>query len=203
VSSFSADSEDSNPFSTRYIRPEAIEFLAPAGTQVEDLVQRLRRQQWWGEIVGPHGSGKSTLLAAMQPALNSAGMTPRLVTLHRGDRSLGLRLDRQLAGETRLIVVDGYEQLGAWARWRLKRFCRSRGLGLLVTSHRRTGMPSLVETRATLPQAQAIVEQLQRGRRSLVAPQDVARSFANNDENLREMLLDLYDVYEARRGREE
>jgi len=203
VTSFPADSENSNPFSTRYIRPGATNFLFPPGVQADVILEQLRRQDWWGEIIGPHGSGKSALLAVLQPALCAAAMAPRMITLHGGVRGLRLRLDRELARQTRLIVVDGYEQLGAWTRWRLKRFCRRHGLGLLVTSHRRTGIPSLLQTRATLPLAQEIVQWLQRGRPSQITPQDVAQSFAKHGGNLREMLLDLYDVYAARHSRDD
>jgi len=63
----------SNPFSTRFIRPGAVEFLFPAGQTAETLVETLRQHAWQGQIIGPHGSGKSTLLAALVPALEAAG----------------------------------------------------------------------------------------------------------------------------------
>ncbi len=194
-----SDLADVNPFSTRYIRPGALPFLFSAGAQAADLVARLRQQRWWGQIVGPHGSGKSSLLAALRPSLETAGLAPLIVTLHQGQRRLDVALNDQLAGQTRLMVIDGYEQLGWMARCRLKHFCRRHGLGLLVTSHRGCGLPPLFQTQATLPQAQAIVEQLQAGFAARIAPDDVRAALQRHGGNLREMLFDLYDLYESRR----
>jgi len=194
-----SDPAEVNPFSTRYIRPGAMEFLFPADVSVSGLVDRLRQQRWWGEIVGPHGSGKSSLLAALLPRLEAEGLVPITVTLHLGQRRLGLTLDRQLASQTHLIVVDGYEQLSLFARWGLKRFCRRHRLGLLVTSHRRAGLPTLHESSADLNVAQAIVARLQAGLPVQVTPNEVAEAFQRHAGNVREILLDLYDLYESRR----
>ena len=55
------DAAKSNPFSTRFIRPGAIEYLFAPGQTADSLIDRLRHNQWRGQIIGPHGSGKSTL----------------------------------------------------------------------------------------------------------------------------------------------
>src|SRR5579859_6457327 len=81
----------SNPFSTRCVRPGAIPFRFPPGESAATMVDRLERQGWWGQIVGPHGSGKSTLLAALLPELRRRRA---LVTtsLHEDRRRLPLAL---------------------------------------------------------------------------------------------------------------
>ena len=77
-----------NPFSTRHVRPGAIEYLFPPGHGIEQLVRRLAQSDWTGQIVGPHGSGKSTLLASLRAALRDAGRRTHLVVLHDGRRRM-------------------------------------------------------------------------------------------------------------------
>jgi hypothetical protein len=50
-----------------------------------------------------------------------------------------------------------------------------------------------------LPTACRIVERLQQGTAAVIGPADVATAFARRGGNLREVLFDLYDLYEARR----
>jgi len=176
-------------------------FRFPAGETAAGLVRRLRQNGWWGQIVGPHGSGKSALLATLIPAIEEAGRHAFLVELHDAQRRLPLRL-RHTPGpdSSTVLIVDGYEQLSRWQRFRVKRFCRCNGLGLLVTAHASVCLPDLCKTAPDLPLAQQIVAQLQAEYPPHVTPDDVARRFAHHAGDLRELLFDLYDLYEQRRG---
>jgi hypothetical protein len=191
----------SNPFSSRNIRPGAIPFLFAADETPEQLVERLRAASWWGEIVGRHGSGKSALLATLAPFLASAGRRLVNITLHDGQRNLRA-FARELAAVDRqcLVIVDGYEQLSWLARLRLKRQCRQRGSGLLVTSHAPTGLPRLYTTRPGLETALRVVGRLVDLDGDHVRRDDVERLLAARGGNLRDVLFDLYDLYEERRG---
>jgi hypothetical protein len=189
-----------NPFCSRRVRPGGTAFLFDPGQSAAALVDRLRGAGWRGQIVGPHGSGKSALLAALIQAVEQAGRHVVLVELHDGQR----RLPRDFwHGESlhaaALVVVDGYEQLSRLSRWLLRRFCRRRGSGLLVTAHAPVGLPDLCGSSVSRARAEQIVEQLQAGHAVLVGPQDVADRFARHNGNMRETLFDLYDLYEARR----
>lgn len=189
-----------NPFCSRRVRPGGIPYLFASGESAQQLVDRLRQNAWWGQVVGPHGSGKSALLAALIPAIERAGRRTLLVELHDGQRRLPLDFKR--SGDldcSTVLIVDGYEQLGFWHRFRLKRFCRRRGLGLLLTAHAPVGMPDLLHTSATPELARQIVEQLQRDHPPHVTAPDVAKRFADHGGDLREVLFDLYDLYEQRR----
>jgi len=62
---------EANPFATRFVRPGSVPFLFAHQETVEQLVDRLGKARWYGQIVGPHGSGKSTLLASMLPGLRA------------------------------------------------------------------------------------------------------------------------------------
>jgi len=191
-----------NPFSTRFVRPGAIPFLA--GENVPSptvLPQRLARQQYWGAIVGPHGSGKTTLLYALADALRARGRELVWVTLQDGQRHLPavLKQHRHWHGQTQ-VIVDGYEQLGPISRRRLKWASRKRGAGLLVTSHQPVAIPTIFETRPTLRCVERIVAHLLGDReQDLFSPALLADCYARHGGDVREILFELYDRYEALR----
>jgi energy-coupling factor transporter ATP-binding protein EcfA2 len=187
----------SNPFSTRFIRPGAISFLFPAGESVEGFLDRLRAANWWGQIVGPHGSGKSTLLAALLPALEAAGRRVVPITLHQGEHRLP-RLDQKGFSATTQVVIDGYEQLSWWSRRRLKSVCRRHGAGLLVTAHSDIGLPALYETKPTEDLAHLVVARLTAKNGEPITPDDVRAAYAAARGDIRETLFKLYDVYQNR-----
>ncbi len=190
-----------NPFSSRHVRPGATPFFFLPGQSAAGLIDLLRARGWRGEIVGPHGSGKSSLVASLLPAIRDAGRQPLLIELHDGQRRLPVDLRREAALHDGLVViVDGYEQLSFWSRVQLKRFCRRRGLGLLVTSHEPVGLPPLFRTNPTPALARQIVEFLLEGRPPLIDSEEIAQRFERHRGDLRELLFELYDVYEERRG---
>ena len=222
-----ADEARENPFCTRRIRPGAIPFLFSVGQDAEALVERLRENGWWGEITGTHGSGKSALLATLIPLIERAGQHVTLVELHDGQRRLPLRLGGdhgpkwgghpclpwlsqigRLLGRQEclphllpeVLVIDGYEQLSRWRRWRLRRLCRRRGWGLVVTAHAPLGFPPLWQTAITPGLAQAVVNRLLAGHASPLPGPELAECLARHQGDLREALFDLYDRYEEMRS---
>jgi hypothetical protein len=189
-----------NPFSTRKTRPGTIPFIFLPGDDAESLVARLEQSGWLGEIVGPHGSGKSTLLASLLPAIDQMGLRPVLVELHDGQRRLPLdpRRDECLCPPA-VLLIDGYEQLGRLRRFAIRRACRYRGIGLLVTAHAPMGLPSLCRTVVTPELAGQVIGRLLEGCPALLTPPELADSLARHNGNLRETLFDLYDLYERLR----
>ena len=197
------DELESNPFSTRWIRPGAIDYRFSDGQDAQQLVTRLARWGWQGQIVGVHGSGKSSLVRALFGPIEAAGRRIDLVTLTQNERWWMPSRDRVRSwNERTLVIVDGYEQLGMWSRWRLRAVCRRRGSGLLVTSHQDVGFSEVASTKVSLAMAQAIVSDLQRAGPVLVQPDDVLELFAAQNGNFRETLFGLYDLYEMRRRRD-
>lgn len=189
----------SNPFATRFIRPGAISYILPAGTTLESLVRTLQQQQWRGSIIGPHGSGKSSLVAALIPALERFDRQIVQQQLHSGQRSLdwnSLQCERWT--KQTLVIIDGYEQLSAWQRLWLQVRCRQRGAGLLVTAHQPVRLPVLFTTQPSLELALGIVQRLLPESDDRITPNDVAEAYARHRSDLREMLLNLYDVYRQR-----
>jgi hypothetical protein len=164
------------------------------------LVERLRQNQWQGQILGGHGSGKSALVAALVPAIERAGRQVVLIELHDAERRLPADW-KQRADLSRptVVIVDGCEQLAPWNRFRLKRFCRRLGLGLVVTTHRPLGLPDLFCTAVSPELAQEIVQSLLGHQRPLIGSEEVVQYMERHQGNLREVLFDLYDLYEQRR----
>jgi hypothetical protein len=206
-----------NPFATRFVRPGAIEFLFDQGASAEGLIAAFERCGCRGAIVGPHGTGKSTLLAALldrlatQSAeefashhLETAARMPAVVyRLHDGQRRLPREPALGKLAPGTLIVVDGYEQLSAWSRLALRWTTARRRLGLLVTSHSPTYLPTLYTTSISLDLADRIAAQLQSAgagedEARLLSRDDVATALAAHPTNLRECLFALYDLYEQR-----
>ena len=190
-----------NPFSTRWTRPGALAYRFAEGDSSASVIERLAANGWRGAIIGPHGSGKSTLLATLEPALSQHGRTPLTVVLHQGQHTLDWsRLAKELRPET-VLIVDGYEQLRPWNRWRLDQLVGHAGCGLIVTTHRRVRLPMLVETAVDRSIARALVAELLTRGSAPLPPAEIDAALDHHPDNLREALFELYDVYEQRRLR--
>jgi hypothetical protein len=171
--------------------------LFPDGESAALLVQRLRENRWGGQIIGPHGSGKSTLLATLKPELETAGRQVLWITLHQGERRLPA-LDRRSLGPTTQLVIDGYEQLSWWSRWRVKWLCQRSGAGLLVTAHADVRLPAIYQTASSEQLVQAVAAQLLGDGQAIISSGEIAAAYEATDGNMRETLFRLYDIYQER-----
>jgi hypothetical protein len=195
----------SNPFATRWVRPGAIPFLFQPGEGMSLLLEQLETHGWRGQIVGPHGTGKSTLVAALLAELPRRGIRVRRVELHEGEGDKRAEV-RQVLAELAtgpgipVLVVDGFEQLGWWSRHVIKADCRRLSFGLIVTAHRSVGLPDLYRTAVTPSQARQLVDHLLRHEEAACLDlSDLPRLLSARGGNLRDVLFDLYDLYEERR----
>ena len=99
-----------NPFSSRFVRPRAMHFVAPEAT-LGTMAETVAAGGRWA-IVGPHGTGKTTLVHHLRRLLDQRGRDSRLYALHDEGRR------RRWDGSLGVTFIDGYEQLSAPARWR-------------------------------------------------------------------------------------
>jgi hypothetical protein len=174
-------------------------FLFPPTATADLLLERLRENNWRGEIVGPHGSGKSALLATLLLEVGRLGRQLRLVELRDAQHRLPAgTLLTLLARTCDLLAIDGFEQLPRWRRRLVRTICGWRRCGLLVTAHRSVGLPLLCRTAVDIGLAQEIVAALQRGYPVLLTDEDVADQFARHRGDMRETLFALYDLYAER-----
>lgn len=192
-----------NPFSTRWVRPGALPYQFPPGVDAAALVAQLRQRDWRGSIVGPHGSGKTALLGTLVREIEHSGRTVRWISLRDGQRRLpGDFAWPRPEDPPGVIVVDGYEQLGWIARWKLKTRCRSIGWGLLVTAHSDAGaggFPLLCRTAADLATVQRLIDRHLPPHGGLIQADDVAAAFRAQRGDVRETFFALYDLFEQRR----
>jgi hypothetical protein len=199
---------ESNPFATRFIHPGAQPFLFADGSNAHKVVDRLEENDWWGQIVGPHGSGKSTLISTLEPALEQHGRDVIHLRMHENERQLPAKLfSSNVWRPATQLVVDGYEQLSRVNRWRIKRHCRRQNCGLLVTTHVDVGLPTIYTTEPTVQIAEQLVAQLLElhGNSELVgegpyASERIRPLLDKHRGNLRELLFELYDLYESERS---
>jgi hypothetical protein len=219
-----------NPFSSRFVRPGAIEYRfedGPAGDRhdaereggraaahdVASIVDSFYAAGRRGAVVGPHGSGKTTLLAALEPAIAARGDQVRVITLR--DRGAGFpRLADLCLRRSTVLFVDGYEQLGWWRRFRLRRAVERAGAGLLVTAHAPIGrlplaytsldLPTLYSTTTTPASAARLVRRLLQERAPSsglpIDDAEIARRLAAHGGDMRELFFGLYDLYESHRS---
>ncbi len=207
-----------NPFATSFVRPGKTPFLFPPGEDADALVRRLQDCGWWGQITGQHGAGKSTLLHTLRAPLERAGREICWLTLRQGQRRLEISSQQRAAWSSQtLVIVDGFEQLPWWRRWRLKRWVKRGGAGLLVTAHSNVNLPQLLHVETSLETALQVVEGLlSQHRESLqlqapsgqadnsappgeISADAIKNSFIQHNGNIREMLFTLYDLYEQQR----
>ena len=193
-------SGDENPFASQYVRPGAMVYVWPEGISAALIVERLKKHDWYGQILGPHGSGKTSLLLALITLLQDNGRQIAGYTLH-ADEVVCPRPSAEVPWRAgALVVVDGFEQLTRWQKMRLKGHCRRARCGLLVTAHEDVGLPPLIELKPSEALAWRLAEQLQKPAGPPdISQLEVAAAFQRHDGDLRETLFGLYDLYEMRR----
>lgn len=191
---------DRNPFATRFVRPGSIPYRLPAGESFDHLIARLRSSDWLGEVTGDHGTGKSTFVKTLIPFIQSAGRIVHFIQIQPGESRLPAtdRDTNSWDGDTQ-IIVDGFDQVVAKDRKALESACRQRRSGLLVTTHKPTGLPTLFRTSPDVEILKVIVRDLQAETDRRVLDADVEASFMAKTGSIREALFDLYDLYEQRR----
>ena len=102
----------------------------------------------------------------------------------------------------RVLILDGYEQLARWRRALLISRTGLRGVKLLVTSHRRTRLPTLCELSIKASTARQIVSRLTAGGGDIAtfSNDEIQQSLEQHGGNMREVLMDFYDRVEERRA---
>ncbi|MDG2384055.1 MAG: hypothetical protein P8N76_20450 [Pirellulaceae bacterium] len=187
-----------NPFRTRRIRPEAMNYLFDDAYSCSTVVKALQQNHWRGQIIGPHGSGKTTLLQALLPACQQRDRQVAQFSLHDRERRLPFQWKDATAWSAKtLIVIDGYEQLNWVARSRLRILTQQKKCGLLVTTHREVSLPVIFRTSTSIELTQKIVRQLV-SHDSQISPADVTCAYQQCQGNVRETLFALYDLYQDR-----
>ena len=194
-----------NPFATRHTRPGRLAPLDGHGhpRDVAALLERLAALGGRAAIRGPHGSGKTTLLEHLAEGLQHRGAAVERVRLRAwrdgaaaavADVAAAIRaILRCRAGGT--VCIDSWEQLGWTGRLAVRCAAAWRRSGLLVTSHRVTELPTLIDCHTSRVLLERLVERLPGA--GGMSPSEIDDAFARHGGNLRDSLADLYDRFEA------
>ena len=197
-----------NPFASRFIRPGAIPFFDSDDFTFDGVVEALRDNGGWGQIVGPHGCGKSTLLQHLTERFETDGTTVLSFAFRESNkpngpaRSLKTKLaliEKEPGGVNNIqVTLDGFEQLNWWHRLRMIRICSKAGVPLLVTTHRPLNRLPII---ASIELTAAIAERVTRhlfDDAGFIEKLDFGSLLNRHNGNMREILFDLYDRYQQR-----
>ena len=189
-----------NPFRTA--RLNKIPFLFPEGDSLENLYNDFKQLSFRGAFAGPKGSGKTTLLEQFIPILKNNGFHVKMIKLSCEKR----RLSREymvdfysgLTSDT-VVLLDGCEQMRLYSWYRFRNRVLAKSAGLLITVHKnRNRMPLLRQHKPSFELLQMIVAYLLNvdGERLPLPDEKTVRSlYTKNRKNIRNVLLDLYDLY--------
>ena len=211
-------SSTSNPFSAAAVSGGRLPYLFTEPTAENDLLRTLDRHQWIGQIVGPHGSGKTTLTHHLWKHAKDQFRALVQVTI-RGRNQVQRRVTGE--GSPRLFVVDGIERLSRVDRWLFLGGFSFQGSqhhsragqrdGLLVTGHRPLPwLPLVFETSFD----EVLLNRLTRELLPMPFRTDIPdgdgdvfsgqqwKDFSctllqRHGSNGREILMEMYDLYEA------
>lgn len=152
--------ESDNPFSAE--RVESLAFRFSKGMDWDKMMARLAEQKLFASIVGPQGSGKTTLLEEMIPKIEALGYEPKLFRL---ETEVGMREKERLPEMLRrvtkpgFILLDGAEQLST-RQWLVVRSAANSAAGFLITVHRTSRLPTLIECETNVTLLESIVHEL-------------------------------------------
>ena len=180
-----------NPFASRRI--DRLVYLF-RGSGIESVIDRLEQNGGRGAVIGPHGSGKTTLLEALADRLD--GCPVRLGLNAETSRPLGFAIAAlpESVGPEHTVLIDGAEQLGRWAWWRLAR--RVKNAGIVVIASHAPGRFSTIHECLTSPQLLAeLVNELAP---EMVEETDLDGLFRRHHGNIRLCFRELYDLWARR-----
>ncbi len=195
-----SDKQMVNPFETRWIRPDTIEYAQTefhAESKLTTLLDKAVNSNSSWEIIGPHGVGKTTLAHAICRLATSRGIPTELIRCGQASFS---EILKSVQIPEQLTILDEFEQLRWWQRLRLDNLAkRQRGKFILI-AHRTQGFPALTNPRSDLRTIQTIVKRLQinHGFDEVVSAADVESLMSQHGGNFREVLFASYDLFHQR-----
>jgi hypothetical protein len=161
-------------------------------TGIAHLLQQLDALGGRGAIVAPKGHGKTTLLDAITQSLQRRGRAPLRLRFFDAYRRLAADdwavIDNARADD--LLIIDGAEQLGRLAWWRIRRRLHRR-TRLIITTHAPGLLPTLLVCGTSAELLRNLIGELLPDHD---VPLSLAESLhARHGGNLRLALREMYD----------
>ena len=197
-----------NPFATRYTKPGAIPYLFADGESCSKIVHDFEKAGLQGQIIGQHGSGKSTLLYMIAEQLRCCCYKVRHLRICPKENGRFLMTNPVIStnGQSkaancdssnikRVYLIDGFEQLNRIHRLLTIRWIAARNSGVIVTTHRTVGLPTLYETHDDFGSFCRVVDWLQAKSEKSIPLELIRECYSSAKQNTREALFCLFDRY--------
>jgi hypothetical protein len=170
-----------------------------SGMTWEELIERLAEMNYRAALVGSEGSGKTTLLEDLEPRIRARGFNVKHLRLDRTTREFPRGFFKQFFAEMSrrdVILFDGADLMSRFVWPWFKRRAK-RAAGLVITSHRRGMLPTLVECSTTPALLDEIITEILGEESNILRPL-TPTLFTKHRGNLRAALRELYDLYAAK-----
>ena len=181
-----------NPFAAHRI--EALPFRLPGGLTWETFLDRCAAAKWRGAVVGPNGSGKTVLFEQLVSRVRERGFNPHLFHIRAespiAEKQALLTRVRGLRAPD-LLLLDGAEQFTT-REWLTLHSAASAMAGCLITVHRTSRLPTLLETQ---PSPALLIELACELTGERLTNSAATALFKRHFGNLRECLRTLYDQH--------
>lgn len=185
-----------NPFATAFTEPGSLPWLDDGGANLNSLATRAlatgRPRRW--QIRGPRGSGKTTLLVHLARHITrTSGRPAQLVRKPWAE----LIEPGALAAAPSALLIDSYDSLPLYLRFRAGAIARRARATLVVTTHRPLpGFRTLHRRRVDADLAHRLTHALLPAGAPAPSERELARWLAER-ETMRNVLCRLYDAWEA------
>lgn len=182
-----------NPFAAQRMDKLAYRFFSGSW---DDLLLKLKQNNYRGAIIGPYGSGKTALLEQLGTRLRKEGR--QLFQIFVNTDSPYLNFDQwkglwDSAGPDTLILVDGADLLPTWQRGLLK-LISGRAKGLVTAGHSPLGLPVLSENQTSIKLLDKLLDELAGPVEDSLRQKSHAL-FRLHNGNVRNVLRELYMLY--------
>jgi energy-coupling factor transporter ATP-binding protein EcfA2 len=182
-----------NPFATE--RVHAIRYR-PLDTTLERILARLHELNYRAAITGPEGSGKTTLLEDLRRVFQDKGVKTNLVFVNDASHFDSPACRRLLSELTRdqIVLLDGADLIRRSDWSLLKRHTITHAYGLIITSHKRGLLPTLIECSTSPALLKDIVADLLPQGRTIPA-EFLDSLYDRHQGDLGACFRELYDLY--------
>ncbi len=185
-----------NPFSVT--RQHSLKYRFAVGDDWGPFMTRLEQNHWHGAIVGKKGNGKTTLLLELEAKLLNLGFGVKKLFLNREKRrftrdEFAVFLNK--LDNNDIILFDGSEQMSYW-RWRLFRWRVRKAKGLIITAHKPSKLPTIMQTITSFQYFEEMVKELIQDHlplQKLYCSEKLRQIHTRHKGNIRLALRELYD----------